>query len=83
MGQENKKMVIENWNKTPEEIRRLSNCRRQIIYVKNNQKKIKKKYNCDICSGRYTLRNKSIHAKTLKHQKCVKILMVVSGMIVK
>ena len=35
----------------------------------NTQRKVK--HNCDVCGGKYTLNNKSIHYKSQKHQKAI------------
>ena len=44
-------------------------------YRAKNADKIKQwqktKHNCDVCGGKYTLRNKSTHFKSKKHQKAI------------
>ena len=37
-------------------------------YAKDNSEKLKQKYNCE-CGGKYSIKHKSEHLKTIKHQK--------------
>lgn len=40
-------------------------------YRTNNSETINEKHNCDVCGGKYTLKHKSTHYKSKKHQKAI------------
>ena len=42
---------------------------KQNLYYQNNIEKFREIHICDVCGGKYKIKHKSEHFKTLKHQK--------------